>query len=680
MKRKALSILLATALVLSLFSISAFAGQEVSYREINYSTTLEIGTPATGSLTFLSPVAITGSSTGAAAGFTVRLEKDKEYLLSFRATTEYTVLHNINIMVLNNIMQGVFSQDILSTPVVLPERGTIAATAVRFTAPSTGSFRLLITEGSLLVDDYALTSVNYTVAVEELEWEKIKIGTMDELNALRDRINSFSLLTARAAVELTADIDLENANWTGFKVFGGKFDGKGYTIKNFGLGTNNITYSGVLGLVTANAEVKNVKIDNVQSSGGMYVGSLAGKAEYSKIENCSSTGRVDGASTAGGLIGTVVNSEIADCSSSCTVSGALALAGGFIGNASASIIKHCKASGNVSCLVAAGGFAGSTGADVEAYDCSASGTVSGGVNVGGFYGFAGTATNTTKSSATGDVVGKTNVGGFIGEASLNAIGNECFATGKVKGSACVGGFAGCFDGSNNWHNCYCTGNIESANSLFPNTTNYYFGGFVGKYLNINDIFNCYSIGNINVYGDKVGGFAGGCLDSIGALINFKNCYTTAKITITKAAAEKYGSFIGSWSNNGSYIPKAENCFASAQSLTVGGIEITNDSRYIGHSSETFSVKAVDFTDNSAVSELEKSLNEYADTMQFDRWSGRNAANGPMLVFSVDDDSAKGEFNKVIDWVKSQSIILQIPLWIFYVPVMYIVSLFKSIGK
>lgn len=612
MKRRIIAIILTAALLISAFSAAACAADATHYREIDYSTAITPGTPVTGVMTLATPALIAFTSTGVAKGFTVTLEEGKEYVFSFKAVaddallcTANKVVHAINIMVLNNVMQGVLARDILSLPVILTQVGKTAATSVRFKAPSSGQFRVLITEGSLVVDDYKLNNINYTVSVDELVWNEKAISSAAEFNALRDEINSFNITTANLDVELTADIDMGNANWAGFKCFAGKLDGNGYTISNFGLGTTSLDNNGVLGKVMGGAEVEDVKIAGINSTGAACVGALAGTVENSSVENCSSAGAVSGLATVGGLIGTAVSSEISDCTSSCAVTGGAAT-GGLVGAAVTSKFS----------------------------DCSATGTVKGGAGSGGFSGtFSGTAAD------------------------------ECFSTGAVSAAAGSGGFVGTMTGVNTITNCYSKSNIVPA--LIPSAG---VGGFAGAVTIGNSrIINCYSIGTINAFAETIGGFLASCDET--SAVTISNCYTASKIATTNGSANKYGTFIANASGNVTIT----GCFASNAPVTVKNLSINALPGALG-------VTAVDFADSKAVSDMTAQLNKLpANDDNYDVWTGTNAANGPDLSFEDIDVPVPGDsIEDTLEWVKSQNIILQIPLYIFYVPIMYIISLFKGL--
>ncbi len=609
MKKKILAIILASAMIISAFSAVASAVGEVSYRDMDYTQTITPGTPATGTLTWLNPTLISYSSTGVAKGFNVTLEQNKQYVFSFKATASSNVPHVINIMVLKNVMSGGFASDILSLPVIVSDMGKTAACSVRFTAPSNGQFRVLITEGSLVVDDYKLINVNYTVSVDELVWSNQSISSATELTALRDLINSYSIITANLDVKLTADIDMANANWTGFKCFAGKFDGDNHTIFNFGMGTSSIDNVGLLGKVMGKAEVSNVKITGVNSVGAVSVGALAGTVQDSTVENCSAAGRVAGVTNAGGLIGSVISSSVSGSTSSCTVEGATGI-GGFVGVSDGkSFFKACSSTGTVKSSIA----------------CA---------------------------------------GGFIGLINQTTI-NECYSTGAVNATTGVGGFVGTINSQNKITNSYSYGNVTVLGTLIPRLS---VGGFAGSVtLGVNTIANCCTISVINAFAERVGGFLGSC--DVAGEIEFINCYTASVVTITRDS-DSFGSFLGEL--DGQAV--ASTSYSSIAPITVNSLAIANAPTGLAQG-----VTAIDFSNDDAVSQMTQKLNELsASNDSCDSWAGANAANGPELVFKSDAPQPGESIEETIEWVRNQSVVLQIPLFIFYVPIMYIISLFRGL--
>ena len=252
---------------------------------------------------------------------------------------------------------------------------------------------------------------------------------------------------------LTADIDLANHDWTpignsfsdalfggtDYHLFAGNLDGKGHTIFNISIGTENAPLeSDVFGLFGATGgKISNLNLDDITIYGtaknvsgyiiglaGALAGSASGPIENCHVANLSMTMNTPDSGTAaaywnGGLVGALDGSQ------------------------------HIE-------------------------ECSASGTIkerSGKGSIGGLIGELGKAAKITYSHADvaldvkPDYYGGANVGGLIGkgngENDPETVISNCYATGNVTGGAYSGGFAGSLWGLN-IKNCYATGDVTGA--------------------------------------------------------------------------------------------------------------------------------------------------------------------------------------------------------------------------
>lgn len=281
---------------------------------------------------------------------------------------------------------------------------------------------------------------------------------------------------------LTADIDLGNQQWTpignsfasllfhdtDYRIFAGNVDGKGYTISNLSIGTENEPLtSDVFGLFgAAMGKISNLNLDNVFINGvaknvSRYViglsGGLAGSASDS-IENCHVTN---------------LNMNLATPDNG--VSAAYWL-GGLVGALDSEHIEGCSVSGKIT-------------------------EKSGKGSVGGFIGELGKGAKISYSHAdvaltvTADYYGGAAVGGFIGkgngESDKATVINNCYATGNVTGGSYSGGFAGGLWGLN-IENCYAAGNVTQAAASMAS--------FVGTDASdphyYGSIKNCYTTGEV----------------------------------------------------------------------------------------------------------------------------------------------------------------------------------------
>jgi hypothetical protein len=264
-----------------------------------------------------------------------------------------------------------------------------------------------------------------------------------------------------------------------YNFFTGIYNGQNFTISNLYI-NRDVDYIGLFGNVEANeGKLINIKIIDADISGNTYVGGLVGRAYWTSIDNCHSSGNVVGFSHVGGLVGSYVwTNKMINCSSSADVQGHTRV-GGLVGNVSGSAsnggIENCFSTGEVIGEELVGGFAGEgNGARIFA------------------------------SHSNGNVSGKDGVGGFIGTAEGGSI-KKCYSTGSVTASPDeygnesynIGGFIGTANNSVIIENTYATGNVSGCNNV---------GGFVG-YNYESQIKYSYSIGSVTANVSNAGGFA-----------------------------------------------------------------------------------------------------------------------------------------------------------------------------
>ncbi len=257
-----------------------------------------------------------------------------------------------------------------------------------------------------------------------------KIANAYQLNKVRSNLS--------AHYELIADIDLgvppynEGAGWAPIGTkdipFSGTFDGNGFTITNLTINRPDTSYIGLFGCTGSDAEIRNVKLENVIIEGGIYVGSLVG---YNRgtITNSGATAnasdsKVDGKEAVGGLAGhnegTITNSW---AGGKVTANrGPSHIVGGLVGR-NAGAITNSYAAGEVSGAgPIVGGLSGSnTGIIQNSYAAAA---VTGSNDVGGLAGInRGTITN---CYATGQVPGKSRSGGLVGDNTNGTVSNSYY--------------------------------------------------------------------------------------------------------------------------------------------------------------------------------------------------------------------------------------------------------------
>lgn len=141
------------------------------------------------------------------------------------------------------------------------------------------------------------------------------INNIDELKWFRDDVNAGNAYNG-LYVKLTADIDLENENWTPIgnstNQFKGVFDGGNYTVSNLKIDSQE-SYIGFFGY-TSNGELRNLTIHNADIDGRLGVGTLAGSSYTSKVTNITLTGKVtiDAKFYVGGVAGRNAYNDFTD--------------------------------------------------------------------------------------------------------------------------------------------------------------------------------------------------------------------------------------------------------------------------------------------------------------------------------------------------------------------------------
>ena len=200
-----------------------------------------------------------------------------------------------------------------------------------------------------------------------------QISTADQLKLFRDIVNGSNgqMPNRGACAVLTADIDLNNEQWTPIgpdtdSAYTGAFDGQGYTVRNLSI-TGDFKRAGLFGCVKDGSIRKLTVAGSVSCTVGQgWCGGIAGCAERETIENCASlctisyTGKD---ARVGGIVGWVPNSS------------------------SSTIIRDCYNIGNITGGSDTGGICGFylTG---NIFNCYNVGEITGGEyidNIAGFY-------------------------------------------------------------------------------------------------------------------------------------------------------------------------------------------------------------------------------------------------------------------------------------------------------
>ena len=137
------------------------------------------------------------------------------------------------------------------------------------------------------------TVVRASTGFEEVNGEYL-ISSKAGLFAFAKSVNEEGVSYAGKTVKLTANIDLENQEWTpigqtGSTWFKGVFDGQNYTISNLYIHLLSDYQHYAVGLFgwleNVNGSIKNVKVDGANVTGHHYTGVIAGYVT-GMVENC----------------------------------------------------------------------------------------------------------------------------------------------------------------------------------------------------------------------------------------------------------------------------------------------------------------------------------------------------------------------------------------------------------
>jgi len=250
--------------------------------------------------------------------------------------------------------------------------------------------------------------------------------------------------------------------------FTGNFDGNNYTI--YGLYINRPSASGVGLFGNSTGIISNVKLVDVNVTGGSRaIGGLSGYS-FSTITKSSVAGNVYGPSAAyvGGMVGRQEGGSISNSFSSTNVYGSVYI-GGLVGF-NFMPINNCYAVGNINGTgYSIGGLVGgiSPGSG-PIYNSYSTGIVNGnsGTEVGGFAGeIYGQIYN---SFSTGTTSGAAPIGGLVGYYGSTISNSYWDTTLTGQGSCYSGGSTGCTPTTGNEPWYYTDGNAPMSSWTFGN--------------------------------------------------------------------------------------------------------------------------------------------------------------------------------------------------------------------
>lgn len=321
--------------------------------------------------------------------------------------------------------------------------------------------------------------------------------------------------------------------------FTGSFNGKGYTVSGYTIGTssspNTAVNAGFFGVIDSTSVVENLGV-----TGSVY--------------NVNSYG------SAGGLVGYNEGGEVLKSYATGSVVGDGNYVGGLVGNSGGSIIDSYSTS------------------TVEAKEIS--GLNYGGLQAGGLSGNSQISGTISNSFATGSVTG-ISAGGLVGSNSGGSV-TSSYSNGNVTGSFQAGGLAGGNGGS--IKNSYSTGNV----ALIPGYRGYlkYFvGGLVatasGSENSISKIVNSYATGSIS---KKAVSSISGETTYSGALVGYSNSDTDIYASYATNGNTGSGSLVGG--TPGVNTGKIETSLSNLENSGISGTSTWSwgGSPWLNHSS------------------------------------------------------------------------------------------------
>lgn len=274
----------------------------------------------------------------------------------------------------------------------------------------------------------------------ENQYTQISISTEEDLLWLAGncQLDSWS---GDKYIRLENDISLERQKDISIPVFGGIFDGCGFTISGLDIQTAG-SAKGLFRYIQEGGEVRNLTVSGQVQPGGSrsQTGILAG-VNYGRIINCTVSGSVVGASETGGVAG--VNEETGEirvCASFAIVTGDH-YTGGICGT-NKGVLNNCSNSGNVNT------YSREVAYDLEDLtvenleDANSMEKIAAHTDTGGIAGYSeGKIYYCSNSGAVGYQHVGYNVGGIVGRLHQGYLQN-CTNSGHILGRKDVGGIAG----------------------------------------------------------------------------------------------------------------------------------------------------------------------------------------------------------------------------------------------
>ena len=294
-------------------------------------------------------------------------------------------------------------------------------------------------------------AIDGSISASTVTGTVIGISTAAQLRNLANQVNRGNNMSGKTFVLLN-DIDLSGySDWVGIgdsysDTFNGTFDGAGHTISNINMAHTNVAGTNVVGFFgrIVNAEIKNLKLENVtitvtnNISGSVTgrnfeVGALVARGENSTISgvevinaNIGTTGNSINWGLFGGIAGTMIQGgTITNCSTSGTINTAN-VAGGIVGamhstTNSRYLISQTSSSMRLEGNIFNGGGiiggnnmgSGNNGSTINIQNCMYSGTL----------------TSTSTNAQLAGIYGSLHMESV---SNLNITINHCYSTGSIS--------------------------------------------------------------------------------------------------------------------------------------------------------------------------------------------------------------------------------------------------------
>ena len=283
--------------------------------------------------------------------------------------------------------------------------------------------------------------------------QDVRISTADDLIRLAENCK-LDAWSRDKNVILENDINVSGSSFKYIPIFGGIFDGQGYTISGLSIKEEE-SYTGLFCVVQTSAVIKNLNASGTVTPSGkqLATGGIAGD-NYGMISNCKFDGRVEGYDYTGGIAG--YNEESGNISS-CTSRGYIMgrhFTGGITGY-SLGTINGCTNEARINITTVDDEFSVKD-IDVSKYTNSlmnlfnsdskqdSTSVLNSTVDIGGICGYSqGTIVSCTNEALIGYEHVGYNVGGIVGRQ--NGYVQLCVNNGEVFGRKDVGGIAGQFE-------------------------------------------------------------------------------------------------------------------------------------------------------------------------------------------------------------------------------------------